>query len=100
METLLIHKDLMETSFFDDISKMLIREGVTIYSGPNLRKYLTFGPPAAKSMKHEYGDLACCIEVVTDTDAAINHIHQYGSNHTEVIVTENGTFRQFSPKRI
>lgn len=58
-------------------------------SGPRLREQLTFGPPAAKSMKTEYGALECAIEVVTDIDDAINHIHKYGSGHTDVIVTEN-----------
>lgn len=60
-----------------------------INSGPKIRELLTFGPPAAKSMRTEYGALECTIEVVSDVDDAINHIHKYGSNHTEAIVTED-----------
>lgn len=60
-----------------------------INSGPKLGKLLTFGPPAAKSMRTEYGALECTIEVVSDVDDAISHIHKYGSSHTEVIVTEH-----------
>lgn len=60
-----------------------------INSGPKIRELLTFGPPPAKSMRTEYGALECTIEVVSDVDDAINHIHKYGSNHTDVIVTEN-----------
>lgn len=33
-----------------------------------------------------------CIEVVDSTQEAIDHIHKYGSSHTDVIVTENGQF--------
>lgn len=62
---------------------------VKINSGPKIRELLTFGPPPAKSMRTEYGALECTIEVVSDVDDAINHIHKYGSNHTDVIVTEN-----------
>lgn len=40
-------------------------------------------------MRTEYGALECTIEVVPDLDAAINHIHKYGSSHTDVIVTED-----------
>lgn len=63
-----------------------------LFSGPKLSSRLTFGPPRAKSLKHEYGELACAIELVSDLDSAINHIHTYGSGHTEVIITENSKF--------
>ncbi|XP_071862122.1 delta[1]-pyrroline-5-carboxylate synthase isoform X1 [Bombus fervidus] len=89
METLLIHESHMKSSFFTDVCNMLQKEGVKVNSGPRLREQLTFGPPAAKSMKTEYGALECAIEVVTDIDDAINHIHKYGSGHTDTIVTEN-----------
>lgn len=90
METLLIHEDLMQTSFFTDVCSMLKREGVQIHSGPTLHTMLTFGPPQAKTMKFEYGALECCIEVVKNINEAVDHIHRYGSSHTDVIVTEDG----------
>lgn len=93
METLLIHQDLMDGEFFSDMCNMLKKEGVKIYSGPSLNNLLTFGPPLAKSMKHEYGSLECCIEIVKNMEEAINHIHLFGSGHTEVIVTENSEYR-------
>lgn len=89
METLLIHEDLMHGPFFTEVCNMLKNEGVKINSGPALAQLLTFGPPVAKSMKFEYGALECCIEVVKDMKEAVNHIHTFGSGHTEVIVTEN-----------
>lgn len=89
METLLIHEDLMQGEFFSDLCNLLKKEGVKLYSGTKLNELLTFGPPLAKTMKHEYGALECCVEVVKNLDEAIDHIHTYGSGHTEVIVTEN-----------
>lgn len=90
METLLIHEDLMTGSFFADVCNMFKREGVKLNSGPKLNQMLTFGPPCAKSMRQEYGALEATIEVVKGLDEAIDHIHEFGSSHTDVIVTENG----------
>jgi glutamate-5-semialdehyde dehydrogenase len=37
----------------------------------------------------EYSDLILAVRVVDSLDNAIEHIHKYGSSHTETIVTEN-----------
>ena len=47
-------------------------------------------------MRTEYGDLECCMEVVDTMKDAVDHIHKYGSSHTDVIITENGTFPNVS----
>lgn len=129
METLLIHEDLLGSStFFADVCTMLKNEGVmrpsndialsrlagyvmsflllllchhkvTIYAGPSLGKHLTFGPPPAKSLRTEYGGLECTIELVKGLDEAVEHIHRYGSSHTDAIVTDNSTFICFSSNR-
>ena len=64
METLLIHEDLLNTPLFDQICHMLKNANVKIYSGPNLASQLTFGPTPAAKLRHEYGDLACTVEVL------------------------------------
>ncbi|KAM3958459.1 delta[1]-pyrroline-5-carboxylate synthase isoform 1-T1 [Aphomia sociella] len=89
METLLVHEDHINGSLFTDVCTMLKNEGVIIHAGPNLSSQLTFGPPPAKTMRHEYGALECSIEVVKDMNEAVDHIHKFGSSHTDVIVTEN-----------
>lgn len=92
METLLIHEDHLSGTLFTDVCNMLKAEGVKIHAGVRLANQLTFGPPPAKTMRHEYGALECCIEVVKDLEDAVQHINKFGSSHTDVIVTENGEF--------
>jgi len=89
METLLIHKDHLRTSFFDDIFDLFKSSNVKIYAGPRLLTHMKFGPPPAPSLRTEYGHLECTVEIVDDVDDALNHIHKYGSSHTDTIVTEN-----------
>ncbi|XP_034564376.1 delta-1-pyrroline-5-carboxylate synthase isoform X3 [Notolabrus celidotus] len=89
METLLIHRDTLRTPLFDQIIDMLRTERVKIHAGPRFASYLTFSPSEAKSLRTEYGDLECCMEVVDSMQEAVDHIHKYGSSHTDVIITEN-----------
>ncbi|XP_017339746.2 delta-1-pyrroline-5-carboxylate synthase isoform X2 [Ictalurus punctatus] len=89
METLLVHRDVLRTPLFDQIIDLLRTEQVKIHAGPKFASYLTFSPSEVKSLRTEYGDLECCIEVVDSMHEAVDHIHKYGSSHTDVIITEN-----------
>lgn len=37
----------------------------------------------------EYGELSITIEITSSLQAAIDHINEFGSGHTETIITEN-----------
>jgi delta-1-pyrroline-5-carboxylate synthetase len=87
METLLVHKDLVEKGWLNSISVDLRSEGVTLYGGQKASSLLNI--PLARSLHHEYCSLACTIEIVDDVYAAIDHINLYGSAHTDSIVTED-----------
>ncbi|GAA0156071.1 dehydrogenase [Lithospermum erythrorhizon] len=87
METLLLHKDLLQT---DALNKLLIElqtKGVSLYGGPRASKQLKI--PEAQSLHHEYSSLACTVEIVDDVHDAISHIHRHGSAHTDCIVSED-----------
>jgi len=89
METLLLHKDTLETNTAGNLAMALLMNlrssGVKCLGGPKAMK-AGLCDIAAKEMKCEYGDLTCMVEVVEDMDEAIDWIHKYGSGHTEAIV--------------
>ncbi|KAL1544715.1 Delta-1-pyrroline-5-carboxylate synthase [Salvia divinorum] len=87
METLLVHKDLVQTGGLNELIVELQTKGVKIFGGPRASSSLNI--PEAKSLHHEYSALACTVEIVDDVNAAIDHIHQHGSAHTDCIVTED-----------
>ncbi|XP_019450424.1 PREDICTED: delta-1-pyrroline-5-carboxylate synthase-like isoform X1 [Lupinus angustifolius] len=87
METLLIHKDLSTNGGLDQLVVELKNQGVELYGGPRASALLNIAE--SSSFHHEYSSLACTIEIVDDVFAAIDHIYQHGSSHTECIVTED-----------
>ncbi|CAF0995616.1 unnamed protein product [Didymodactylos carnosus] len=89
VETVLVHKDLIRTPFFESLIELFRLEKVKIYAGSRLSSMMTFPPPLASSLRIEYGDLQCNIEVVDDVNDAVEHINKFGSNHTDSIVTQN-----------
>jgi glutamate-5-semialdehyde dehydrogenase len=46
-------------------------------------------PATEEDWLTEYGDLTITLKVINDLNEAIEHINQYGSRHTECILTEN-----------
>ncbi|KAJ9548177.1 hypothetical protein OSB04_020720 [Centaurea solstitialis] len=87
METLLVHKDLSTSGGLQELVKELEQEGVTLFAGPRVNSVVNFSK--ANTFHHEYNSKACTIEIVNDVDEAIDHIHSYGSSHTECIVTDD-----------
>jgi glutamate-5-semialdehyde dehydrogenase len=89
METLLVH-EAVAYQFLPNMIARFQEAGVEIRSDEAVQK-LGRNIKAATSddWDEEYLDLILAIKVVTDMDAAIKHIRDHGSLHTETIVTEN-----------
>ncbi|MFN3921885.1 MAG: glutamate-5-semialdehyde dehydrogenase [Caldimicrobium sp.] len=91
METLLVHKEIAP-KFLPAIAKEYEKYQVEIRGCEETLKYI---PKAKRATSADYGfeflDLILAVKVVESIEEAIQHIAQYGSNHTEAIVTENYT---------
>lgn len=96
METLLVHSSVAK-KFLPRISKKLAAAGVEIRGCDKSRKVLHDAAPATEEdWSTEYLDLILSIKVVESIDEAVEHIAEYGSAHSDAIVTENyGRAQQF-----
>lgn len=89
LEGLLIHKDIAE-SYLPLLADSLEKAGVRLLG---CQESLRIVPEITPAMESDWGteflDLILCVRVVTDMDEALDYIAQYGSQHTENILTEN-----------
>ena len=86
-ETLLLHRDFPAGAA---VVQSLLDAGVEIRGDEEVRA-MAPGVIAARAddYGYEFGDLTIAARVVDGLEAAIDHIHTYGSAHTDTIVTED-----------
>jgi glutamate-5-semialdehyde dehydrogenase len=89
METLLVQKNVA-ARFLPRICRRLSEAGVELRGCERTRRIWPPAKPATEEDWYaEYLDLVLAIRVVDDIQEAIDHIAQYGSNHTDAIVSED-----------
>lgn len=89
LETMLVHKDIAE-KFLPLAGEALQKKKVEIRGCELTRKILPYALPATEDDYYaEYLALIIAVKVVENYEDAVYHIEKYGSNHTEVIVTNN-----------
>ena len=92
-ETLLVHKAIAPT-FLPMALKALSDAGVILHTDATAQNVaekfkIAATMATAENWSTEYGVLEMNVGVVDSVDAAADHIAQYGTNHTEAIVTED-----------
>ncbi|QJR09110.1 Gamma-glutamyl phosphate reductase [Usitatibacter rugosus] len=89
METLLVARHVA-SAFLQEIGKVYVAKGVEIRGCAETRKYIHEAKLATEDDWYaEYLAPIVSIKVVAGLDEAMEHIAQYGSQHTDAIVTEN-----------
>ena len=88
-EKLLIHEKVAE-KMLPQIAERLLKAGVKLRGDAAARKLVADMKAASEQdWSEEYLDLIMAVRVVKDLDEAIRHINQYGSAHTDAIITGN-----------
>jgi glutamate-5-semialdehyde dehydrogenase len=96
METMLVHSAVAER-FLPAIARRFGSAGVELRGCAKTCGILPDIKPAVDTdWPEEYLSLILAVKVVVDMQEAVNHIAEYGSDHTEAIVTDNyQTARRF-----
>ena len=88
METLLVSKKVAE-EFLPKIAKDFLKHGVELRGCKETRKIIKVNDAKEDDWKTEYLEPILSIKIVEGISEAINHINNYGSGHTDCIVTED-----------
>ena len=88
VETLLVDEAVAE-SFLPGVVERYEAEGVELRGDERTREVVDVDPATEADWRTEYGDLELSIKVVEDVYAAMEHVNDNGSKHTESILTEN-----------
>ena len=96
LETMLVHEDVAE-AFLPRAQKRLANADVEIRGCERTREILPDTVPASEDdYAAEFLDLTIAVRVVDSAEDATEHIATFGSNHTEVIATNDlPTARRF-----
>ncbi len=89
METLVVHQGVA-AQFLPDLAARMVAEGVELRGDEGARAVVPEMKEATESdWGEEYLDLILAVRVVPGLNAAVDHINQYGSQHSDAIVAES-----------
>jgi glutamate-5-semialdehyde dehydrogenase len=87
-ETILVH-EVVAKKILPELKTQLEEKGVKIYGCELTKEIIDVTLATIKDWQTEYLDYIVSIKIVPSLKKAIDHINQYGSGHTDVIVTSD-----------
>lgn len=88
VETLLVH-EAVAPEFLPEVVARYEDAGVELRGDEATREVVDVDPATEADWGTEYGDLELDVKVVGDVYGAVDHVNEYGSKHTESIITED-----------
>jgi glutamate-5-semialdehyde dehydrogenase len=86
VETVLVHRAIAPT-FLPLLRERMAAAKVRMLGSEETAQLAGDAVEPVEAWNTEYCDLILAVQVVADMDEAIDHIHRFGSNHTESILT-------------
>ena len=99
VETLLIDKRFHK-KHGENLINFLISQGIEIRANKKLFNNKFIVDIVEKDYGFEFLDNILAVKIVEDIDSAISHIRNFGSNHTDCILTENKSASELFFKRL
>ena len=99
VETLLIDKGFHD-KHGENLVNFLISQGIEIRANKKLFNNNFIIDIVENDYGFEFLDNILAVKIVEDIDSAISHIRNYGSNHTDCILTENKSASELFFKRL
>ncbi|MBK4714622.1 MULTISPECIES: glutamate-5-semialdehyde dehydrogenase [Tenebrionibacter/Tenebrionicola group] len=93
VETLLVHEK-KAAAFLPALGQQMAESGVTLHADSTAQKWLSTGPAKVvalqpQTLDDEFLSLDLNVVVVADMDAAITHIREHGTRHSDAILTRD-----------
>ena len=86
METLLVHEAIAAT-FLPDLAQALREGGCELRGCAKTQALIDCAPAAEEDWRTEYLDKILSIKIVSSLSEAIEHVNNYGSHHSDAIIT-------------
>jgi len=89
VETVLVHRAIA-AEFIPRLAMRLRERSVKLFGDATVQMLARdFAIAPVEDWHTEYGELALSLGVVDSLESAMEHIHHYGSSHTEAIITDD-----------
>ena len=90
VETVLIHRDIA-AQFLPLLGEMFVKESVKINGTAEVKALLGMDIDIMNEDEFaiEYNDMVISLKIVADVEEAVQHINNFGSHHTDSILTED-----------
>ena len=88
VETVLVHQKIA-AEFLPKMADAFAKAGVMVRGTKEVSEYIPVDVIDDDAFGIEYGDLIVSVKLVENIQEAVAHINQYGSHHTDCILTTN-----------